>query len=365
MLVLSPTWVSAHKPSDSYLTLTLEESKIQGKWDMALRDLEHAIGLDADQDGAITWGEVRAGHGRIAAYARSRLEISQQGIPCETHPDQHLVDHHSDGTYAVLTFSITCPRTTSVLQIEYNLFFDLDQLHRGLLRVEEEGRTQTFVFHPQNRTFSLNLAIPSFWATFQQFGVEGIWHIWTGYDHLLFLLSLLLPAVLVWENGQWKAMPSWGFAFWEVVKIVTAFTLAHSLTLVLAVFQLVSLPSRWVEVAIAASVLAVALHNLFPFIHKRIWLMAFGFGLVHGLGFASVLKDLGLAGSSFLSSLGGFNVGVELGQLAIVTPILLLTFGVRENWWYQTLFLRLGSCLIAMVALVWLWERSLNWPILP
>ena len=117
-------------------------------------------------------------------------------------------------------------------------------------------------------------------------------------------------------------MESFKPAFWEVCKIITAFTLAHSITLSLAVLGIVNLPSRWVESVIAASVLLVALHNLYPVIQARLWIVTFVFGLIHGLGFASVLLDLEIPGTSLLLALAGFNLGVETGQIAIVGILL-------------------------------------------
>ena len=228
------------------------------------------------------------------------------------------------------------------------MFFELDPLHRGLLNVEHDGHTQTAVFSPEQQTVRLDLTTSSPWREFLQFGREGIWHIWIGYDHILFLISLLLPAVLWWTEGRWQAVESFKPAFWEVFKIVTAFTLAHSITLSLAVLGVVKLPSRWVESAIAVSVLIVALHNLYPVLRARLWVVAFIFGLVHGLGFATVLLDLGLPGKSLLLALVGFNLGVEVGQVAIVSAFLPLVFLVRRSWSYQRLVLGFGSVLIAM-----------------
>ena len=187
-----------------------------------------------------------------------------------------------------------------------------------------------------------------------------MWHIWIGYDHILFLISLLLPAVLWCEGRRWHAVESFPSAFWEVCKIVTAFTLAHSITLSLAVLGMVSLPSRWVESAIAASVLLAALHNLYPVIRTRLWIATFVFGLIHGLGFASVLIDLGLPEKSLGMALGGFNVGVEIGQIAIVGGLFPLAFLIRRSWSYQHVVLNFGSILIALVAFVWFVERSMD-----
>src|SRR5262249_51800960 len=148
-----------------------------------------------------------------------------------------------------------------------------------------------------------------------QFIYEGIWHIWLGFDHVLFLLALLLPAVLVRVDGHWHAAGTFSSVCWNVVSIVTAFTVAHSITLSLAALDVVRLPSHLVESTIAASVVLAGLGNLYPRMIGRRWLVAFGFGLIHGFGFAAVLTDLGLPQHSLLLSLISFNVGVEIGQL--------------------------------------------------
>ena len=144
----------------------------------------------------------------------------------------------------------------------------------------------------------------------------------------------------------------------EVARVVTAFTAAHSITLCLAALGLVSLPSRWVESAIAASVVLAALNNLWPLVDGRRWAVAFGFGLVHGFGFASVLADLGLPSDALATALVGFNLGVELGQLAIVAAFLPLAFVLRGTLAYRRVAFPLGSLAIAGVALVWLVERA-------
>ncbi len=176
----------------------------------------------------------------------------------------------------------------------------------------------------------------------------------------MFLISLLLPAVLWRRDCGWQPVKKFRTAFIEVAKIVTAFTLAHSITLSLATLQILSLQSRWVESAIAASVLLAALNNIFPLVNKRIWLMAFGFGLIHGLGFASVLTDLGLPGDALALALVGFNLGVEAGQFVIVGAFLPMAFWLRQTWCYQRLTLAAGSWLIAVIAVFWLLDRSLN-----
>jgi HupE / UreJ protein len=194
---------------------------------------------------------------------------------------------------------------------------------------------------------------------------EGVWHIWIGFDHILFLLSLLLPAVLVWRAPRWHPVDAFASAFWEVLKVVTAFTLAHSITLSLATLGVLSLPSRAVESAIAASVVLAALNNVRPVFTGRRWMVAFGFGLIHGFGFASVLGDLGLRQGTLLLALVGFNAGVEVGQLAIVAAFLPLAYGLRRSWFYRRLVMAGGSLLIAAVAALWFAERAFNLSVLP
>ena len=169
------------------------------------------------------------------------------------------------------------------------------------------------------------------WQAFADYVREGVWHIWIGYDHILFLLSLLLPAVLVRRDNGWHAVRNFRPACNSVLKIVTVFTLAHSITLWLAVMGYVTLPSRLVEATIALSIVITALNNLYPVLPFPGWAIAFVFGLVHGFGFANVLLDLGLSNATLAVALLGFNVGVELGQIAIVLVFLPLAFMLRAR----------------------------------
>ena len=359
LIVLLCAWLApaqAHKPSDSYLGLSVQGARIEGQWDIALRDLDFAIGLDGNGDGQLTWDEIRARHAAIAAYALQRLQIATSQGACHLLAGEQLIDHHTDGAYTVLRFAASCPGTAAPasLEIGYTLFADLDPQHKGLLKLTHDGATQTAIFDPDSPRQSLSLAAPDRLAQFGAYVKHGIWHIWIGTDHILFLLSLLLPAVLL--PGLREQQASLRAAFYDVLKVVTAFTLAHSITLTLASLSLVSLPSRWVESAIAASVVLAALNNLYPLFRGKRPVAAFVFGLIHGFGFASVLRDLGLPQSALVSSLFGFNVGVEIGQLAIVAVFLPLAWWLRKSWLYRQLF-TWGSLAIALVAAIWLVER--------
>ncbi|MEC4747430.1 HupE/UreJ family protein [Methylomicrobium sp. Wu6] len=361
LLILAYTPIlHAHKASDSYLTLKTAGERIDGRWDIALRDLDYAIGLDSDDNGEITWGEMRSRRNAVFDYARSHLSITGGNVPCPVQPGDYLIDTHTDGAYSVLTFTAACGAELSNITVNYSLLFDLDPQHRGLLRVEYGQATHTTVLSPTHDSQQIELSDVKPGAAFLQYLKEGVWHIWFGYDHILFLLSLLFPSVLIRLNRSW--LPAEGFhpVLIEVIKIVTAFTVAHSLTLSLATLGVIELPSRWVESAIAASVVLAALNNVYPLISKKLWLVAFGFGLIHGLGFANVLKDLGLPKDMLILALLAFNLGVEAGQLAIVSVFLPAAFFLRRSWGYRRLLVDAGSVLIAMVALVWLAERSLN-----
>ncbi len=358
VVLLLPQSSLAHKPSDSYLALQTDGSRISGQWDIALRDLEHAIGLDADGDGAITWGELKAKHAAIAVYALSRLKLRANGRDCDLKATEHLVDTHSDGAYAVLLFEVGCSASTMhAMEIEYRLFFELDPTHRGLLRWQSGGLTTTAVLGPDRPQTRIEAGETSRLAQFLTYGREGVWHIWIGIDHILFLVSLLLPAVLALRSRAWFPVARFGPAFWDVFKVVSAFTVAHSITLSLAALSVISLPTRLIETAIAFSVVLAALNNIWPAVHGRRWMVAFGFGLIHGFGFASVLADLGLPQDALLLALVGFNLGVEGGQLVIVSVFLPLAYSVRHTLLYQRFVLIGGSGMIAAVATAWMTER--------
>jgi hypothetical protein len=360
--VLLSTAALAHKPSDSYLTMRATEgsSDLAVRWDIALRDLDYVLQLDRDNNGELTWGEVRQREAEITKLATSHLELAAAGKACawdSTAPLQ--LDHHSDGSYAVLSLIAHCPGVEGGLKARYTLFADVDPTHRGLVQWIAPGAAgaQALVFGTDATEQSLAMKGASALETLRQYVVEGIWHIWVGYDHILFLLSLLLPAVLVRRDGKWTGASSlWG-AVKEVLKVVTAFTLAHSITLSLAALGFISLPSRLVESAIAASVVFAALNNLRGTIESKRWVMAFAFGLIHGFGFASVLADLGLPQGALALALVGFNAGVEVGQLAIVTAFLPIAFALRGTRFYRVGVLKGGSVLVAILAGWWLLQR--------
>lgn len=362
--MLSATSAHAHKPSDSYLSVTLppQGAVLHGQWDIALRDLEHAIGLDVDGDTAITWGELKSREASLAAYAFSRLSlqsVERRGhSACPIRFEQLLIDRHVDGAYAVLRFTADCPARPAKLAVNYSLLFDIDPNHRGLLDLRLGDSSQAAVVSAGHPSATIDLGTPRWWPQFRSFVREGIWHILHGYDHVLFLLTLLLPAVVLYRQGRWEPRQSLRESVIDVAKVVTAFTVAHSLTLSLAVMGWVNAPSRIVESSIAFTVVLGALNNLVPIVTQRRWLVALAFGLIHGLGFASVLGDLGLERGNLALALLGFNVGVEIGQLAIVLVLVPLAYWLRATFFYRRIFMPAGAAAIGGIAAYWFVSRA-------
>jgi HupE / UreJ protein len=374
----------AHKPSDSYLTLTAQGVRVAVRWDVALRDLDPELGLDVNDDGALSWGEVRTRANDIAAFIMPQLTVSDREGVCtalavalppprtpgavssiSVSPGIDLsLATHSDGTYAVLQYQLVCADLADALSVDYHLFAASDPTHRGIVRVaalHSASRSTPVaslaVLGPGNSHHVFSLTASSRISTLRGFIVEGIWHIWKGFDHVLFLLTLLLPSVLLAATARVSGRASFTTTILDVLKIVTAFTVAHSLTLTLAVLDWVSLPSRLVESGIALTVFLGALNNLVPVIRERRWMAAFAFGLIHGFGFAGALKSLQLPSDELAISLFGFNVGVEIGQLAIVTAFVPLAFSVRYTQFYRQGIVRGGSIAIAFISAAWFVER--------
>lgn len=346
----------AHIASNGFLTLTVEGSKLSGAVELAMRDAELAVGIDDDRDGRITWGEVKAHQRDLELYVRSKLVLGDGTTSCLDEFAGVEVNERVDGNYVWLPFTATCGKSQLTrLSVDYRLMQGIDPSHRGLMTVTAWGSTQTAVLNGEQ---SIVLDHPSAWLACVEYLKIGVWHIWSGIDHLLFLLSLLLPAVLRRRDGHWEAVPLARPAFVNILQVVTAFTAAHSITLSLAAFDMVRLPSRLTESVIAASIIVAALNNIFPKVTEGRWRIAFAFGLLHGFGFASVLADMGLPPGARALSLVSFNLGVELGQLAVVLAVMPIAYAVRATRFYRRTVMQWGSSAIAALAFVWLIQRA-------
>jgi hypothetical protein len=350
----------AHVASNGFLTLRVAGEQVQGVLELSVRDGELAVGLDRNRDGRVSWGEVRAGSETLRLYLLQHLRLSGPDGRCTLRLGALQINERLDGNYLWQPFAAQCPSTLRQLQIEYRVLDQEDPSHRGLLSLDAGGIVQTAVLGGALPVQRFDLTRPSASAAFEQYLAAGVWHIWSGIDHLLFLLSLLLPAVLVRREHRWQAVPMAAPALFGILKVVTAFTLAHSITLSLAAFDLVRLPSRLTESVIAASIIVGALNNVFPLVTESRWRIAFAFGLLHGFGFASVLSEMGLPQGARLLSLVAFNLGVESGQLAVVLAVMPLAYLLRATRFYQRGVMPWGSSAIAGLALVWFVQRLLG-----
>lgn len=361
LLAITPAITLAHKASDSYLSLAIDAGgNISGRWDIGLRDLDVILPIDANEDRRITWGEIRQADIAINDLLQNALRLRTGPTTCLLASDRPAmaIDQHVDGRYVVITLQGKCPGSGE-LHIDYRLLNGVDAAHRGIARISINDTEHALLLTPGQEARIADDTRFTHWIGHAK---EGMHHIATGYDHLLFLLSLLLPVALV-RSGAVNTRSAWR----DTLVLVTAFTIAHSLTLGLATFDLVRLPGRLVESAIAASVLIAALHNLCTHRPHTRWIMALVFGLVHGLGFAAMLGELPTATSERLLALAGFNLGVEAGQLLAV--VIFLPFAIalarRHQLGYRRWGVQGGSLAIAAIAFLWLCQRLFEWQLIP
>ncbi|MGL4576533.1 MAG: HupE/UreJ family protein [Burkholderiaceae bacterium] len=352
----------AHKPSDAYLFVVTEGAQLSARWDVALRDLDAALDLDANANRELTWGEVTQQLPAITALMANSLRMERSDQSCNLQWSGFVTQQRSDGNYLVATAGTTCGARGQPLAITYRLFAALDATHRAVVSATIDGQAITAVLDPgAEQASTLNAqASNSFWL----FLADGMHHILIGWDHILFLLCLILPCVLVRDGAAWQAAPRLMPVVKRIAITVTAFTLAHSVTLTLAAFEIVQLPPRLIESLIAATVIFAAVNNIVPLVRERIALMALAFGFIHGFGFANVLAELSLPRESFAWALLAFNLGVELGQLLIVGAALLVLYPLRGMRLYTPAILKGGSITAALLASLWLVERVFDLSIL-
>lgn len=370
VLLLAALLLGATKQADAHFTstsyLSADSSHTEGEdgenvritWDVSAADLHWSLYLDGNGDGSITWEEIEAKRDEIAALARWHLQVARGGRACETQFTNLLLTTHAQEPNLSLDFRAHCTRQ-GALTLSGTLFFDTNTTQRTLISAKTLGGEFTSILSPDAPRWTEPPA-PSMAATFATFVGQGLWHVWIGYDHLAFLLLLLLPGVLraVSVGGGWQAVPTFRETARDLFRIITAFTLAHSLTLALATTGAVSIPVQPVEVAIAASIVIAGVLNLFPGAARARLGLAFGFGLVHGFGFANALAELGARGARLVPTLAGFNIGVELAQLSLVLLVLPFLFRARKSAFYAWRFMPAASLGAAMAGAAWLVARA-------
>lgn len=347
----------AHKASDSFIYADLNQSEI--RIDVALRDLALVVPLDRNGDQQLTGAEVRAGRNSITQWVEQGITLANRSGGCALTGQQWGLSSHSDGPYAAGRYAINCPDGGPPETLEYNLLFEQDPLHRGLVSLETGDTSTLGVLGPDSRMLTLAPSAASGGLQlFATFLYEGVIHLLIGLDHILFLLVLMLPATLrkQTDSHQPRALKS---RLLELTGVVTAFTVAHSITLALAALNVVRLPIAWVETVIALSIAVAALNVMWPILGRKTWKLAFGFGLIHGFGFASVLGDLTSGVSQLALALSGFNIGVELGQLALLVLFFPLLYLWGKIHVYNRAVVPLALVVVGAISLNWVVERAI------
>ncbi|MEN0047842.1 MAG: HupE/UreJ family protein [Bacteroidota bacterium] len=379
-----PFIAAAHEPDQSYLYLRIYGDAMGGRFEVVAKDLNRSIGINLPDQ--FSMEDLEPYVPRIQDYLKSVTTFSYQGKTYPISFDETEVFKIDEMAEDFALFSFTMENVDEVpdaLDIRYEGFFDKNPIHKGMLvigynwkaGIVENTALISLIFGPNNPQQTLSLTEMSVWKGFWALIKLGVWHIWIGLDHILFIIALILPAVvrrretlegdfsMVDESvstsysKSWLPVAKFKPAFFYILKIVTFFTIAHSITLALASLEIVSLPSRWVESIIAFSIALAALHNITPIFKGKEWAIAFIFGLFHGFGFASVLGDKGLGGDFMVLSLFGFNIGVEIGQVLIICLAFPVLFLIRKTKLYPKI-ITYGSALLIVIAMYWVIERA-------
>jgi hydrogenase/urease accessory protein HupE len=345
LLLLAAVSAFAHDPGLSLLELKVGPQGLTAQTTFARGEIALLVPLDLDRNGTITPSEFDAARPQLEALARDALILQLDGKPLAPAAAAAAL---VEGDALQLALNFPAP-TGERLKITSPLLARLARGHRQFLTIRDaSGDTRSqFLLDANNQAFETDLAAiiaPHQWlSTLRQFLLLGVEHILLGFDHLAFLFALLIA----------------GTSFREAAKIITSFTVAHSITLGIATFDLVRLSPQIVEPMIAVSIVYVGLENIFRKEKRGRWLLTFAFGLIHGFGFASVLRELGIGPQTggVAIPLVAFNLGVETGQLAIAALILPLIWKLQQRAAFATRGVQVCSALIALAGGYWLIQR--------
>ncbi len=357
----------AHTGTQSYVYLDIFDDTIAGNVQYPVADLNQILGLSIPQDRQGAFDAMSANLDELQAYTDEHFALGNGTVTWAIEYTGHRILEISAGTYAILEFEVAdrldpVPREFSV---DFSAVITEIPDRDALLLIANDWASGTFRndgdsllrYTADNTSQVVSLDEASWVKGMTAVVGLGVEHIRIGSDHILFVLALVLPSVLIFRRPEgWLPARTFGSSLWRVLKIVTMFTVAHSITLALGGFEIVELPPRLVEAVIAISIALAALHNIRPMFVNKEWLLAFGFGLFHGFGFAGLLSELGLDRSNRIASLLGFNVGIELGQMVIILLIFPALFLMRRTRPYLAVMYT-GSAILALVALGWALER--------
>ncbi len=370
LLLLACSQVWAHAKQENYIWLNVEEDAIAGRFELNINDVRGKLDLDVDELGDTRLEGLTAARETLEAFLQDNFRLSDEEgeIPYQF-GSPSLFSEGND--YLQFPYKTDRLPVGSKITIENTIWLvppysEADRFHRSMIVAQYNQVTdQAFgdsnvaiVFSPDRLVQTLDLENPGQILTWPDFLWQGVLHIGIGLDHILFIVVLLLGVVMQYENKQWQAVERASTAIWKTVRIVTIFTIAHSITLSLAALNLVNVPGALVETIIAVSIIAMALNNIFPLFSGHSWILVFAFGLFHGLGFASVMGDLQFRVGLIERILIMFNVGVELGQLALVVMLLPILLLLRHSAIYRPVVMTGISMVAIVIALWWVGERT-------
>ncbi|MEO1404327.1 MAG: HupE/UreJ family protein [Cyanobacteria bacterium J06635_1] len=370
LCVLSSTGAIAHSSGQSYLYFQIGENTITTRAEIPVKDLNEVLNLGFPPDRKkMRPEEVEPHLETIKDYTAQNLDIGCAPQSCELTFQTYELLNTGAGQFIKLSYAVEgFQALPEALQVKYDPILADKAQYTNMLLIEENWKTGTFanesekllVYTSPGQTHTLDLTDGSFLQGFTSVVKLGIIHIVEGIDHVLFLIALLLPSVVRRENGRWQPVGTFSTAFVYIIKIATVFTIAHSITLGLATLQLVQIPARFVESVIAASIGLAAIEIFYPIFRGRVWFVIFAFGLFHGFGFAEVLSELGVTSQHALLSLFGFNLGVEIGQLAIIAVVFPLFYLLRKSLFYSRFVLKTGGMALGAMSLYWFVERAFD-----
>lgn len=350
LLALQSAWALAHPPGLSSLEIDLGGRQLVAKITFALQDIEAFAPMDSDLDAEVTDAEREAAKPAIAVLLADQLKMQADGRLLEAMAGRSVVFDEQNNAQVLLHYPLAGERQ---LRLQSDFLQSLPAGHQQYLTVRDESGRIVAEKMLDNRDDGFQLDLTDAMdgeqarsSTFADFFALGIEHIVTGYDHLLFLLALLAVTQ----------------RFGAALKIITSFTLAHSITLACAGLGIVALPSNVVEPLIAATIVYVGMENIVlggqP--KGRHWL-TFGFGLIHGFGFAGVLQEMGIssANGGVLLPLLSFNLGIECGQIAITALVLPCIWWLNRQARLAESFMRGCSVSVCLMGGFWLLERTL------
>jgi hypothetical protein len=371
LLVLGQVAVAfGHTGNESYVYLDIYDSTIEGRVEFPINDLNDVLGADFPKNADDALVAAEAERELLHEYTDEHLALSELEGAEWPIVFGDLETLGANGGYVIVNFAVdkefaSVPRTFTVA---YDGIIHAKPERSALLLIGTDWGSGTFNneaedllrFTSDQTVQEVDLGGTSFWRGFTGVVLLGAEHIEIGSDHILFILALLLPSVLVFSKlAGWQPSASFGSSLWRVLKIVTMFTVAHTITLTLGGLGIVEFSPVLVETVIAVSIILAALHNIRPVFVNREWIIAFVFGLFHGFGFAGLLADLGLTQSRQFVSLLGFNIGIELGQATIILMVFPALFIARRTRVYLPA-MHIGSMVLIAVASAWVLDRALG-----